>query len=181
MTFLRTPFDIVKQEVQVQGMHADTRHEHHVRGVRGVVRGIVAQHGARGFFLGYGTTLLRDVVFSVSHFGSYEVFKLALRRALGDEYARTPQEMIAGGIAGCVATLASIPIDVLKTRLQTQLALPPTLRRYSGVLDCVRVILAEEGVKAFTRGLYPRLLQTIPSASLTFAVYEKIKRFLAVD
>ena len=40
--------------------------------------------------------------------------------------------------------------------------------------------LAEEGSRAFFRGLYPRLMQTIPSGGLTFMAYEQIKRLLSL-
>ena len=97
-----------------------------------------------------------------------------------------------GAAAGAVGTLATIPLDVLKTRLQTQAQLPAGERAYTSYAgqsllralrccpvrspvrtkDAVRTIAREEGVRAFWRGCGPRLVQTMPAAAITFSVYE---------
>lgn len=58
-------------------------------------------------------------------------------------------------------------IQVLKTRL--------TLRKtgqYSGMFDCAKKILRDEGVKAFYKGYVPNLVGIIPYAGIDLAVYE---------
>jgi len=86
--------------------------------------------------------------------------------------------MIAGAGAGALGTIVTIPIDVVKTRLQTQLQLPKGERLYSGIVDAFRTIVKTEGKGALLRGLVPRLFQTIPAASITFASYEFYKGLL---
>lgn len=58
-------------------------------------------------------------------------------------------------------------LQVLKTRL--------TLRKtgqYSGMFDCAKKILRDEGVKAFYKGYVPNLVGIIPYAGIDLAVYE---------
>lgn len=57
--------------------------------------------------------------------------------------------------------------QVLKTRL--------TLRKtgqYSGMFDCAKKILKNEGVKAFYKGYIPNILGIIPYAGIDLAIYE---------
>lgn len=142
---------------------------------------------------GYPATLARDFTFTFFFFGSYEFFKYYL------ESERSPfvswASVIAGGLAGATSTTIALPFDVLKTRLQTQLALPKGQRRfllvflfsffsvftssYSTFREAVKFIIHEEGPKTLMKGLGPRLIQTIPASSVTFFSYEWVKRKLA--
>lgn len=130
MTLLRTPFDIVKQHLQVSGMHKGTPSSVPERRekltVKTILRLIAETQGRRGYFTGVTVTIARDVCFSGSYFFSYEVFKYFQYKLTS--YPDTMKHLIAGGGAGCVATLLSLPIDVVKTRIQTQATLPRELR-----------------------------------------------------
>lgn len=65
------------------------------------------------------------------------------------------------------------PMDTVKTRLVTQLNYPD-LVPYKGIADCFSRVLKEEGVGAFYRGLWPRLLRVVPMIGIQFGVYEVI-------
>lgn len=85
---------------------------------------------------------------------------------------------VAGAFAGTFATLVAIPADVVTTRIQTEITVPKELRKYRNIFIATKRIFQDEGPKAFIRGLGPRLIQTIPAASITFTIYEKIKKLL---
>ena len=61
---------------------------------------------------------------------------------------------LVGSLAGFVASALTSPLDVVKTRLQTQT--PSSLTQYNGVLDGLREIYANEGAKALFRGTTAR-------------------------
>jgi hypothetical protein len=82
--------------------------------------------------------------------------------------------MAAGAIAGGVGSLLSNPMDVIKTRIQTD----PHL--HAGIGACARALLEEGGAGAFLRGAAPRLLHKVPANGLFFAVYEGFRRALGV-
>ena len=46
---------------------------------------------------------------------------------------------------------------------------------YKGMVDCFRKIVAEEGVSALFRGLWPNYLKVVPSIAIAFVVYEEMK------
>eukprot|EP00741_Cyanophora_paradoxa_P021351 tig00021348_g20610.t1 len=183
-TATRTPFDVVKQRLQVQGSSAGV-----YKGTVDAFRTIARSEGLRGMFAGYGVTLLRDAPFAMIYFTSYELFKRAqggLRaapadapagRAASDPELGTGNFLLAGAAAGVLASTCTSPLDVIKTRLQTQ-GMRQGGRQYAGLKDAVATIWREEGARGFTRGLAARYLYIAPAASITFTAYENYKRLL---
>jgi hypothetical protein len=77
-------------------------------------------------------------------------------------------------LAGAIATTFTIHVDVVKTRLQTQLSLEKV--EYNGILDTYKKIYKNEGLIGFTKGLGPRLAYIMPAAALTFTFFEYFKK-----
>eukprot|EP00163_Fabomonas_tropica_P033570 TRINITY_DN8907_c0_g1_i2.p1 TRINITY_DN8907_c0_g1~~TRINITY_DN8907_c0_g1_i2.p1 ORF type:complete len:232 (-),score=37.38 TRINITY_DN8907_c0_g1_i2:107-802(-) len=163
-----TPWDAVKQRLQMQ--------KSPYRGVIDCIRTVWATEGLGALYAGYRTTLFMNVPFFAVQFGTYEMFKKALRTDFEHEdeslFSLFATHLGAGGGAGAMAAAATNPLDVCKTRLQTQ---GVSGKRYSGMMDALRTIQAEEGSRALLRGLRPRMLVHIPSAALCWTVYEVAK------
>jgi solute carrier family 25 (mitochondrial iron transporter), member 28/37 len=83
--------------------------------------------------------------------------------------------MAAGGAAGVMAAMITTPLDVAKTRLQTQADLK---RTYKGMVDALRSIVQEEGARALLRGMGPRMLYHSASATIAWTTYEQVKWLL---
>ena len=92
-----------------------------------------------------------------------------------------------GAIAGLILWVGSYPLDVIKSRMQSDVGFTNKIpcemlefkakfgevgseRRYNGMLDCSRKIFAE-GIGGFWRGLTPTLIRAIPCSAGTFAAY----------
>lgn len=86
------------------------------------------------------------------------------------------EEVAAGGAAGALAGFMSTPLDLLKTRLQTQ-EVPDGGRRL-GAREMLRQIYAQEGARAFMTGATARMLYFMPSAAICWGTYETMKRVL---
>ncbi|KAF9474038.1 mitochondrial NAD transporter [Pholiota conissans] len=86
----------------------------------------------------------------------------------------TANSMIAGAGGGLVASIATCPLDVVKTKLQAQRAVVGQ-QGYLGVLGTVKDILHENGVRGLYRGLGPTILGYLPTWAIYFAVYDGIK------
>ncbi|KAL8293405.1 hypothetical protein RQP46_000106 [Phenoliferia psychrophenolica] len=84
-----------------------------------------------------------------------------------------------GAAAGYAMWLTNYPLDVIKSRMQTD-GLPSqgALRKYSSPLDCARQLYAENGLKGFIRGLAPTLIRSPFVNASTFVVFELTMRFL---
>lgn len=83
---------------------------------------------------------------------------------------------VAGATAGTVATTATYPLDLLRTRFAAQ----GSDRIYASLLASVRDIHRHEGFTGFYRGLGAGVGQIVPYMGLFFAFYEGFKPPFAV-
>jgi len=127
---------------------------------------VLRQQGIRGLYLGGTITSMRDSFGYAWYFWSYELTKRLLLSRQPDPFLEPNASdiLIAGGIAGVVTWASIFPLDVIKTRLQTQAHIPdesgrPLLDRETTVLErktswsIARDIARTEGLKGFYRGL----------------------------
>uniref|UniRef100_A0AAR2JCL4 Mitochondrial glutamate carrier 1 n=1 Tax=Pygocentrus nattereri TaxID=42514 RepID=A0AAR2JCL4_PYGNA len=134
-----------------------------------LTRELLREKGIAGLYKGLGATLLRDVPFSIIYFPLF-----ANLNNLGKKGAEGPApfyvSFISGCIAGSTAAVAVNPVDVIKTRLQS-LTRGNQEDTYSGVTDCIRKILRNEGPSAFLKGAYCRALVIAPLFGIAQVVY----------
>ncbi|KAI0057856.1 mitochondrial NAD transporter [Artomyces pyxidatus] len=86
----------------------------------------------------------------------------------------TANSMIAGAGGGLVASIATCPLDVVKTKLQAQRAARGQAD-YLGVWAMLRNIIQHDGLRGLYRGLGPTILGYLPTWAIYFAVYDGIK------
>lgn len=51
-------------------------------------------------------------------------------------------------------------------------------RKYTGLIQCFKLIWKEEGFLALYGGLVPHVLRVVPSAAIMFGTYETVLRLL---
>ena len=138
-----------------------------------------AAQGMNAFFPkgGVGIQMIRDIPYAVFTLLSYEWLQSGwARRGLEDEEdVPTWKNMVCGAAAGGVGSLLTNPMDVVKTRIQTD----PSM--FNGIVDCARATLRDEGAAAFMRGSAPRLMHKIPANGLFFVCYEFFRLVLRVE
>ena len=88
------------------------------------------------------------------------------------------QKLAVGGIAGVVGTSCVFPLDMVKTRLQSQ-STASGRSIYSGPLQCFRMILAKEGAGGLYRGLGPNLVGVIPEKAIKLAANDALRELLS--
>ncbi len=84
--------------------------------------------------------------------------------------------LIAGASSGCVATVASYPFDLLRTRLAAQ----QDSKVYASMRAGLAAIVRAHGVRGLFVGLWPTLVGIAPYAALTFGSYERARDTLMV-
>ncbi|KND00658.1 organic acid transporter [Spizellomyces punctatus DAOM BR117] len=86
---------------------------------------------------------------------------------------QTAKELFAGSVGGIVQVLSGQPFDTVKVRLQTQ---PRENPLYSGIGDCVKKIVKNEGFSGFYKGTLTPLIGVGGCVSIQFGALEYVKR-----
>ena len=84
---------------------------------------------------------------------------------------------VSGVIGGIAVCLVGHPFDTVKVRLQTQPHINPY---YSGMIDCAKKTLKQEGLSGFYAGILSPLLGQMFFMAISFATFHKISRQLAI-
>ncbi|KAF9928311.1 hypothetical protein FBU30_002485 [Linnemannia zychae] len=86
-----------------------------------VTKDVIKRFGLRGLYQGGWVTILRDAPGYGVYFLSYEGLKRILEVPAGETGGiNTWKLLFAGGVAGTLSWASIYPLDVIKTRLQTQ-------------------------------------------------------------
>ena len=84
-----------------------------------------------------------------------------------------------GALSGAVGASSVYPLNLLRTRLQSQgtATHPPT---YNGIWDVTVRTIKGEGVRGLFKGITPNLLKVVPAVSITYVVYDNSKAALGL-
>ncbi|RKF64432.1 putative mitochondrial carrier [Erysiphe neolycopersici] len=150
------------------------------------IKKVVHNEGIRGLYRGMSASYL-GITESTLQWVLYEQMKasIAKRAELIKQNGR-PQNswdrilewtgsVGAAGGAKLIAALITYPHEVIRTRLR-QVPMENEAPKYTGLLQCSKLIWKEEGLVALYGGLTPHLLRTVPSAAIMFGIYEGILR-----
>ncbi|TKX22003.1 putative mitochondrial carrier protein 12 [Elsinoe australis] len=144
-----------------------------------------ARDGLRSFYRGLSMGLVGMFPYASIDLGTFEYLKRRLVKRKADASGCTDEQALPGnftlalmgGFSGAIGASAVYPINLLRTRLQSQgTAAHP--RTYSGIVDVTRQTVRGEGVRGLFKGLTPNLLKVIPAVSITYVVYENTKKAL---
>ncbi|KAG0230059.1 hypothetical protein BGW42_001163 [Actinomortierella wolfii] len=142
-------------------------------GVRNMlgVKLIVQAEGIGGVYRGVIPVMARQGANSAVRFGVYSSLNDILKQRL-EPGAQVPAAYTfgIGAIAGIVTVYSTMPLDVVKTKMQGLHA----KEMYSGVFDCAWKVLKNEGLLAFWKGATPRLARLTMSGGIVFTVYEQV-------
>lgn len=117
---ISTPTEIVKCRAQLQNSSSSSSRlpsSYHI------TKSIIHTDGVRGLFRGGVVTALRDSIGYGFYFWSYELTtRLLASNKTGDESkgGEAMKVLLCGGIAGVVTWGSIFPLDMVKTRVQTQ-------------------------------------------------------------
>lgn len=120
------PSEVLKTRLQLQGRYNNPHFKsgYNYRGTADAFRTIIQTEGTAALFHGYKATLYRDLPFSALQFMFWEQFHAWARVYKNSREIGWPLELMTGGAAGALAGVLTCPLDVVKTRLQTQVNTP---------------------------------------------------------
>lgn len=178
-SLLLSPVELIKIRLQLQQQTNERTSRSSIqKGPVDVAKFIFGTEGWRGMYRGVTITVLRDAPAHGVYFWTYEYMREQLHpgcRKNGQETFGTM--LLAGGLAGVASWIGSYPLDVIKTRIQSQ-SLP---LRYSGIVDCFTRIVREEGYNVLWRGLGTAVTRAFIVNGTIFTAYEIALRCLFHD
>lgn len=187
-----TPFDTVKQRMQLG----------YYKNLTDCVKSIRATEGIKAFYYSFPTTLMMNLPFGCVMVAVNESARKIINPTGKYNFMAS---MVAGTIAGTVAAAVTTPLDVIKTKLQTQNLEPcprvgsikiftvntinspivtPNVHgmevslSYKSSSQVVAQIFKESGYSGFFRGMGARMLVHAPSVAISWTAYETFKTFL---
>ncbi|KAI8873719.1 mitochondrial carrier [Ramicandelaber brevisporus] len=143
------------------------------------VRKLYSANGLRGVYQGQAITLLREFHGYGAYFMAYEWLVQDSMARLGVKREELPTWRLCsfGAAAGWAMWISCYPVDIIKSKIQTD-AFMPGQRKYTSSLDCLRKTIAAEGVAGLFRGFVPCILRAAPANAATFVGFELAMRVL---
>jgi solute carrier family 25 protein 44 len=199
--FVWVPLDAIAQKMQIQGP-SPVAGVHKYHDVFDAIVKIWRTEGVIGYYRGYWAAMMYNAPISAVSWPTYEYFKKKLYHFYNIKRARRYERshqlgifgrealghhlihIIAGTLSGICAAVVCNPIDVIRTRLQTQdtaIVDPITKQligqpaKYRGVFGTFKTIYREEGLTAFRRGMVAQMLYLAPINGFGYTMYELVK------
>ncbi|KAJ5238748.1 hypothetical protein N7468_003367 [Penicillium chermesinum] len=116
------PSEVLKTRLQLQGRYNNPHFQsgYNYRGTSDAFRTIIRQEGVSALFHGYNATIFRDLPFSALQFAFYEQERDMAKQWVGQRDIGLGLEILTAATAGGMAGVITCPLDVVKTRIQTQ-------------------------------------------------------------
>lgn len=151
---------------------------------------VLKNEGIKGLYKGLSASYLGGVE-STLQWVLYEQMRLFInKRSIEihghDESKKTTQDYVwewcarsgAAGAAKFMASLITYPHEVVRTRLR-QAPLENGTPKYTGLIQCFKLVIKEEGLASMYGGLTPHLLRTVPNSIIMFGTWELVVRLLS--
>ncbi|KIK80309.1 hypothetical protein PAXRUDRAFT_833608 [Paxillus rubicundulus Ve08.2h10] len=144
------------------------------------IKKIYSQHGISGLFKGQCVTFLREATGYGAYFLVYEklIQREMIQKGIRRDQISPMNAILYGAAAGYGLWAVIYPIDMIKSRMQTDGFSPSTGQKYASARDCVRKVWRTEGIGAFTRGLGPTIIRSPFANGATFLGFEMASRVL---
>lgn len=162
-------------------MQADGRLPVHERrnytGVGNALMRMVRQDGVLSLWTGSAPTVTRAMLVTAAQLATYDQIKDTII-----EHHAVPEglatQVVASCGAGVLASVASNPIDVVKTRVMNMKVAAGEVPPYRGALDCAVKTVRSEGPMALYKGFIPTVTRQGPFAIVLFLSLEQIKKVI---
>jgi solute carrier family 25 folate transporter 32 len=213
-TMVTNPIWVIKTRLMSQVSRKsiaaqEARPPWHYTSTLDAARKMYKSEGILSFYSGLTPALLGLTHVAVQ-FPAYEYFRTKFTglpmgvTPPGDDSSHWTAVFAASVISKVMASSATYPHEVIRTRLQTQQRSIPAatasaeytifkgtnppgpmittaktvLPRYKGIITTFKTILREEGWRAFYAGMGPNMMRAVPAATTTMLTYEYVMKQL---
>lgn len=171
IAFVGTP-----AEISLIRMTADGRlplnERRNYTGVSNALTRIVREEGVLTLWRGCIPTMGRAMVVNAAQLASYSQAKQYLVKTEVFEEG-IQLHFVASMMSGFITTVASMPVDIAKTRLQNMKVVDGK-PEYRGTIDVLARVIRQEGLFALWKGFTPYFCRLGPHTVLTFIFLEQM-------
>lgn len=122
--------------------------------------------GLRSWYKGLGALVIRGMMVTSGQFITYDILSKELKARQLSTYTVS----VASGLsAAMVATVLSVPADVVKSRYMNSLA-------YTSSLDCFVQCCKVEGIHGLYKGFIPAYVRGAPQVTIMWVCYEQYSK-----
>lgn len=165
------PLDVIKIRFAVNDGRLQTTPKY--SGIANAFVTILRQEGGRGLYRG----VVPNVVGAGSSWGLYFLFYNAIKTWVQNGNTSAPlgpaNHLLAASEAGALTLVITNPLWVVKTRLCLQFERTAD-QQYRGLVDALKKIYVNEGVRGYYKGFLPGLFG-VSHGAIQFMVYEELK------
>ncbi|CAI5525080.1 unnamed protein product [Closterium sp. Naga37s-1] len=178
------PLDLLKVRMQLLG-EGSAKAAAGATGAPGgalrVAAEVVRENGVKGLFTGVSATMMRQILYSATRMGIYDILKHKMEEQPHMAPGGLPmyKKVGAGLVSGAIGAAVGNPADMAMVRMQADGRLPLEQRRnYKGALDAIARIRREEGAAALWRGCGPTVYRAMAVTAGQLATYDQAKESL---
>ncbi|CAL1298413.1 unnamed protein product [Larinioides sclopetarius] len=163
------PLDLLKVHLQT--------HQGAKLSVIKITGNIIRQQGVLALYNGLSASLLRQLTYSTTRFGIYEVVKQNI--SAPDENMAFYKKILIAAVAGAMGGLVGTPADMVNVRMQNDIKLPREQRRnYKHAVDGLIQVYRKEGVRYLFSGATTATSRAILMTIGQISFYDQIKHLL---
>ncbi|RDX80834.1 Calcium-binding mitochondrial carrier protein SCaMC-1, partial [Mucuna pruriens] len=186
------PLDLVKTRIQTYACEGGR-----FPSLGTLSKDIWVHEGPRAFYKGLIPSVLGIIPYAGIDLAVYETLKdMSRKYILQDEEPGPLVQLGCGTVSGALGATCVYPLQVVRTSLTSNNLISFLLklesdmvvdfrmqaqRAYMGMADVFKRTFNNEGFRGFYKGLFPNLLKVVPSASITYLVYENMKKGLDLE
>lgn len=164
-------------ELSLVRMQADSKlppeQRRNYKNVADALRRVVNEEGFGTLYRGCIPTVTRACIVTTCQLGAYDQCKDLLKPVLSEG---PMLHFSASFLAGFIASVASNPVDVIKTRMMNQRPDAEGNLPYKGQIHAFQRTVAEEGALALYKGFVPTFTRQAPYVIVMFMTAEQLKK-----
>ncbi|KAM0011063.1 putative mitochondrial carrier domain superfamily [Helianthus debilis subsp. tardiflorus] len=170
------PADVAMVRMQADG-RLPVAQRRNYKSVGDAITRMVKQEGVTSLWRGSSLTVNRAMIVTASQLASYDQFKeTIIKKGIMSDGLGT--HVTASFAAGFVASVASNPVDVIKTRVMNMKVEEGVAPPYKGAVDCALKTVRAEGPMALYKGFIPTISRQGPFTVVLFVTLEQVRKLL---
>lgn len=158
-TAITYPLDVMRTRMTI-----DNQMTKNYNGYIKCCKNIIKNEGIGGLYKGLVVNFTTYPLYVGLQFSIYETCK--------EDFG-----IFSGAIAGVVAQTLMFPGDTVKMQMQIN-GLDNTDKKVSGLIDCIKFIYRNYGIRGFFKGLGVNIIKATPAATIQFMVYDYVNNLL---